>query len=96
MVQFTLEEVYRILTMFGSSFGLIFLLGFQSQLVRDKKILFSFFSSAAIGTLQLLIYKSSSTAGLVESLAYILGGSCGIASSIILYSMLLERKKETD
>jgi hypothetical protein len=82
-----LEEVYKILTMFGSSFSLIFLLGFQSQLVRDRNAKLAFLSSAAIGALQLLVYKTGSTAGLIESIAYILGGSCGISTSIYSYSV---------
>jgi hypothetical protein len=86
METISLDEVYRILTMFGSSFSLIFLLGFQSQLVRDKKAALAFLSSSAIGALQLLIYKTSNSAGLIESIAYILGGSFGISTSIYSYS----------
>ena len=75
---YTLDEVEKILTLFGSSYALIGLLGFQSQIVKNKEVIPAFFTSAAVGSLQLLIYKTTPDASFAESVAYIFGGSTGL------------------
>ena len=89
-MEFNLQEIYNCLTLFGSSFSLIGLLGFQSQLVRDKAIIPAFITSTGIGFLQLMVYKAAPSANLMESFAYILGGSTGIVSSIYAHNFWLK------
>lgn len=90
VAEFTLEDVQHVLTLFGTSFSLIGMLGFQSQLVKNKEILPTFFTSCCIGALQLVIYKASPNAGLAESIAYVFGGACGVVSSIYLHNIYLK------
>jgi len=95
-VVFTLAEVEKILTLFGSSFALIGLLGFQSQIVKNKEVVPAFFTSSAIGALQLLIYKTTPDASLTEALAYIFGGSTGLVTSIYAHNLWLKLTNTED
>ena len=96
-MSYSLDEAEKILTLFGSIYALIGLLGFQSQIVKNKEVVPAFFTSAAIGSLQLLIYKTTPDASLAESMAYILGGSMGLVSSIYAHNLWLQltNKKES-
>ena len=68
--------------LFISSFVVVFLLGFQSQIVRDKLRATAFFTSVGIGTCQLMMYKLAPSATTFESIVFILGGALGIVASI--------------
>ena len=67
---------------FLSSFTIVFLLGFQSQIVRDRHAFFAFFISLGVGICQVASMKIIPTASFIESIFFILGGACGISSSI--------------
>lgn len=73
--------------LFLSSFTIVFLLGFQSQVVRDKHWLFAFFISLGIGMCQVASMKIIPNATMTESTFFILGGACGISSSIPVHSI---------
>ena len=90
------NEIIKIATLFGSSFGLIFLLGFQSQLVRFKEKLPSFITSLLVGTLQLFIYKTTPSASIIESISYVFGGSFGLVYSIICHTWWLKITKKME
>lgn len=79
-----------LLLLFSSSFSIVFLLGFQSQLVRDKHVLASFITSLLIGTFQLILYKTAPNSDLLESVVFILGGAFGISSSIYAHNYWLK------
>jgi hypothetical protein len=78
------------IALFLSSYMIVLLLGLQSQLVRDKHVILSFFTSLGIGTCQLFLFKLAPDASIPESIAFILGGACGIVSSIFLHNFLLK------
>jgi hypothetical protein len=70
------------------------LLGVQSQLVKNKEVLPSFCTSLMVGSLQLFLYKTTPTAGINESIAYVLGGSFGMVSSIYVHNLWLKITKQ--
>ncbi len=82
-------DVIKLSTLFGSSFAVVCLLGFQSQLVKDKHVLESFVTSLLIGTVQMVLYKMAPNSSTNESIAYILGGAFGIVSSIYAHNFYL-------
>jgi FtsH-binding integral membrane protein len=72
--------------LFLSSFIIVFLLGFQSQVSRDKHWLFAFFISIGIGICQVFAMKVVPGASIAESFFFIIGGAFGISSSIIAHT----------
>lgn len=66
------------------------LLGVQSQLVKNKEVLPSFFTSIMIGSLQLFLYKATPSAGVSESACYVIGGALGMVSSIYVHNIWLK------
>lgn len=75
--------------LFFSSFFLVLLLGFQSQIVRDKHVIAAFVTSLMIGTCQLVLFKLAPNASLHESVVFVLGGAFGIVSSIYAHNVWL-------
>jgi hypothetical protein len=71
----------------------VFLLGLQSQFVRDKLTLHSFITSLGIGLCQLFMLKLAPNATLLESVCFIFGGAFGITTSIIVHSQLTKVKQ---
>lgn len=78
------------LILFSSSFISVLLLGFQSQVVRDKHKTVSFITSICIGLSQLTFFKYVPNAGIIESIFWILGGACGIVASIDMHNIWLK------
>lgn len=78
------------LILFLSSFIAVLLFGFQSQIVRDKHKTAAFFVSLMIGVSQLYIFKNVPDAGFWESFFFILGGACGIVTSIEVHNVWLK------
>ncbi len=78
--------MFQSISLFCAAFASVFLLGLQSQFVRDKRTLSSFITSMGIGLCQVLFYKLAPSANLFESGLFILGGACGISSSILIHS----------
>jgi hypothetical protein len=81
------------LVLFISSFVAVFLLGTQSQFVRDKLILQSFITSLGIGLCQLFMLKLAPNATVYESVAFVFGGAFGIATSIIVHTFVSSKYK---
>lgn len=76
--------------LFFSSYFLVLLLGFQSQIVRDKQIIAAFVTSLLIGTCQLVLFKLAPDASPAESVVFVLGGACGIVSSIYVHNIWIK------
>lgn len=78
---------------FISQFLCVFLLGFQSLMVRDHNIYGAMFGSTLIGTSQFFIFSIIGSLGpdkfgSIESVAFVLAGPLGIASSMVAYKRL--------
>ncbi len=82
-------DIEKLLTLFFSSFAVVFLLGFQSQLVKDKHAKESFVTSLMIGVVQMILYKVAPNSNHIEAASYILGGAFGIVSSIHAHNFYL-------
>ena len=54
--------------LFFSSYSVVLLLGFQSQIVRDKHVFAAFITSLMIGTCQLVLFKLAPNASTLESI----------------------------
>ena len=78
-----------LLMLFFSSYCSVLLLGFQSQIVRDKHVLTAFITSLMLGACQLVLFKLAPSASTNESIVFVLGGACGIVSSIYLHNFWL-------
>jgi len=81
------------ITLFLSAFVAVFLLGLQSQFVRDKVILQSFITSLGIGLCQVLALKLTPNADLIGTILFILGGALGIVVSIYTHTYFKKRNK---
>lgn len=68
-----------------STFGLVFALGLQSQLVNNGHFVAAFFNSAAIGSCNLVLFKLAPDASGFEIAAYLAGGPFGIVASMWVY-----------
>lgn len=71
--------------LFFSTFGLVFCLGLQSQLVNNGHGLAAFGNSLAIGACNLVLFKLAPNATGPEIAAYLLGGPFGIVASMWAY-----------
>ncbi len=80
--------------LFISTYLVVMLLGFESQIVRDKHKAWAFFTSLSIGSAQLISFKLAPNANTVESIMFVLGGACGIVSSIYLHNFWLRVVKK--
>lgn len=88
-----MEQLHNIVVLFASSYIVVCLLGLQSQFVRDKQVAVSFATSLGIGICNVLQFKLAPNASLIESAFFVLGGACGIVSSIYLHTYIVKRKK---
>lgn len=68
-----------------STFGLVFCLGLQSQLVNNGHFRSAFINSLAIGSANLALYKLAPSASGIEIAAFLLGGPFGIVASMLFY-----------
>ncbi len=73
-----MNEIY----LFGSTFVLVFALGFQSLNVNGGHYALAFVTSFAIGTANLVLYKMVPSATVTEMAAFLLGGPFGIVASM--------------
>jgi len=73
-----MNEVY----LFGSTFILVFALGFQSLNVNGGHYLLAFSTSFVIGAANLVLYKMAPNANATEMAAFLLGGPFGIVASM--------------
>lgn len=82
------------LLLFLSTFGLVFLLGVQSQFVNRGRALPAFFISFFIGAGNLLMLKLAPNASPLEMAAYMSGGPIGIVCAIHFFAWLHKKKNE--
>jgi len=68
-----------------STFGLVFALGLQSQLVNNGHFVAAFLNSGAIGACNLVLFKLAPDANGIEIAAYRAGGPFGIVASMWVY-----------
>lgn len=76
------------LALLASTFGLVFALGLQSQLVNNGHYLAAFCNSLAIGGCNLVLFKLAPEASGIEVAAYLAGGPFGIVASMAAYRHL--------
>lgn len=76
------------LSLLASTFGLVFALGLQSQLVNNGHYVGAFVNSLAIGGCNLVLFKLAPDAAGLEVAAYLAGGPFGIVASMAVYRHL--------
>lgn len=91
----TAQTLINAALLFISTLVLVFALGFQSLNVNGGHYRAAAFTSFAIGTTQLVLYKLVPTASLVEIMAYLLGGPIGIVASMLVHRRMFSAKKVT-
>lgn len=88
--------------LFGSTFGVVFFLGFQSLSVNSGHYWLAGVNSLIIGGFNLLLFKTAPhVAGVPETLCYMIGGPLGILSAMWVHRNLVrpwmdERKQASD
>lgn len=76
----------------ASTFGLVFFLGLQSQLVNNGHYASAFFNSLAIGSCNLVLFKLAPDASGLEIAAYLTGGPFGIIAAMWAYRVRWNRQ----
>jgi hypothetical protein len=84
------------LTLFISTFILVFALGLQSLNVNNGHYWAAFITSLFIGSSQLVLFKLAPNASLSEMLAFITGGPFGIVASMRAHPVLVRWAKRKD
>jgi hypothetical protein len=85
------------LTLFVSTFALVFALGFQSLNVNNHQYRAAFITSFAIGSMQLIMLKLGPDASILESIAFVAGGPFGIVASMCVHRRTMgKRRAEPD
>lgn len=74
-----------------STFGLVFALGLQSQLVNRGHHIAAMLNSFAIGSGNLILYKLAPDASGIEIAGFLLGGPFGIVFSMWFYRRFFAR-----
>jgi hypothetical protein len=82
----------NILIIFGSTFVLVFALGFQSLNVNSGHYQAAFFTSFLIGGSNLVILRTIPQGDVSSLTAYLLGGPIGIVASMWLHKRLMRPK----
>lgn len=83
-----MSELY----LFGSTFVLVFALGFQSLNVNGGHYLLAFGTSFVIGAANLVLYKMAPNADATEMAAFLLGGPFGIVASMYVHRRYVGRR----
>lgn len=74
------------LLLFGSTFGMVFFLGFQSLSVNSGHYWIAALNSLIIGTFNLVLYKTAPHVSAPwEIVAYITGGPLGITAAMYMH-----------
>lgn len=73
------------LTLFGSTFVLVFTLGLQSQLVNRGHHIAAFINSLCIGVANLILFKLAPGAAGWDIVGFLSGGPFGIVFSMWFY-----------
>lgn len=77
------------LTLFASTFALVFFLGLQSLNVNGGHYRAAFFTSFGIGLGNLMLFKLAPDATGIEIAAFLLGGPFGIIASMQFHLSLI-------
>lgn len=84
-----------VLTLFASTFGMVFFLGFQSLSVNSGHYWMAGVNSLIIGSFNLLLYKTAPhVSGWQEIAAYIVGGPLGIMSAMWVHRNIVTPWRE--
>lgn len=81
------------LTLFVSTFVLVFALGLQSLNVNGGHYRAAFINSFLIGAAQMVLLKLGPNAGWAEIAAYLSGGPFGIVTSMHFHRWLVSRRR---
>ena len=81
------------LTLFGSTFVLVFALGMQSLMVNRGYFVGAFVTSLLISVAQLLLLKFGPDAIGTEIVGYVLGGPFGIIAAMFAFQRWSKRKE---
>lgn len=81
------------LTLFASTFFLVFFLGLQSLNVNNGHRLLAFMTSFGIGVSNLMLFKLAPDAGGIEIAAFLMGGPFGIVASMKAHPTLVRWTK---
>lgn len=80
------------LLLFGSTFGVVFFLGFQSLCVNSGHYWIAGVNSAIIGAFNLLLFKvAPHVSGNLEIIAYIAGGPLGIVGAMYVHRNIVTK-----
>ncbi len=77
------------LTLFASTFVLVFALGAQSLNVNGNHYIAAAITSFAIGSMQMVLFKLAPDATPSEIAAFLLGGPFGITASMAVHPYLV-------
>ena len=83
------------LSLFASSFLLVFFLGTQSLNVNNGHHVAAFLTSFGIGGANLALYKLAPDASGMEIVAYLAGGPLGIIASMWLHRRTVGKRRRT-
>lgn len=79
----------------ASTFGLVFALGLQSQLVNNGHYVSAFCNSLTIGGCNLVLFKLAPDATGLEIAAYLAGGPFGIVCAMWVYRTRWNRQRRS-
>ena len=80
------------LSLFGSTFGMVFFLGFQSMAVNSGQYWLAGVNSFIIGCFHLILYKTAPhVAGSLQIASYVTGGPLGILCAMYAHRNLLPK-----
>lgn len=78
------------LFLFGSTFGMVFFLGFQSLSVNSGHYWLAGLNSLVIGVFNLVLYKTApNVSGYQEIVAYVFGGPLGILCAMWVHQNIV-------
>jgi hypothetical protein len=92
MAQIRADSVMTALIIFGSTFILVFALGFQSLNVNNGHYKAAFFTSFAIALSNLILLKTVPQANWLEIAAYLTSGPFAIITSMWAHKRLVKQK----
>jgi hypothetical protein len=81
------------LYLFTAAFITVFALGFQQQNVAGRHYLAAVFTSMAIGSAQLFLWRLAPTATVSEIMATLAGGPVGIIAAMYVHPRIAKRWK---
>lgn len=84
------------LILFGSTFVLVFALGFQSLNVNGGHYLAAALTSFVIGAAQMLLLKLGPDASATEIIAFLCGGPLGIVTAMRVHPLWIRRRRARD